>query len=135
MYKYLIRLLFLSIQLCIYADASIYKDLDPNRRYNEIMWIGAHNANFSHAYGWGTVNQQVSIETLLNKNVRLFLFDTHFSDDQQDRNAQAQASEIGQQIRSLPESTLNSQIKALYNETVKEIASKPLHETYPNLAT
>ena len=119
-------ILLFCINWSFYAAGSIYKDIPDGRRYNEIMWIGAHNANCSHAYGWGTVNQNVSLETMLAKNVRLFLLDIHFKEDEPDREIQRKSKQIGDEVETKPKAEIDSKKVILSNEKINEVAKTPV---------
>ena len=73
--------IFLILFLSTNAFANIYKNIDGNRRYNEVVWLTAHNAFANYRAGWSIVNQTRSIKDLMeNFNVRGLMLDIYRSD-------------------------------------------------------
>ncbi len=60
----------------VFGDENIYKDIDENRRYNEVLWISSHNSFTSLFGGWTQIQQWVGIDKQLrNHSVRGLLLD------------------------------------------------------------
>lgn len=59
----------------------IYSEVDPNRKYNEVVWLVSHNSAFNYPAGWSIVNQTKSIKDQMeNHGVRGLMLDIFYSD-------------------------------------------------------
>jgi hypothetical protein len=81
MQKFFIFFFFI-FPLTSFPQVDLTGTLDKTRRYNEVTWLAAHNADMSYPNGWMIVNQTKGLKDLMeNSGVRALLLDTYFSDD------------------------------------------------------
>ncbi len=74
--------LLLIFPLSLFSFSDLNSGLDKNRRYNEVTWLTAHNADMSYPNGWMIVNQTKGLQDLMeNFGVRALMLDVHRSNE------------------------------------------------------
>ncbi len=80
MQKFFIFFLFI-FSLNLFSKWDLTGTLDKSRRFNEVTWLAAHNADMSYPHGWMIVNQTKGLKDLMeNFGVRALLLDIFLSD-------------------------------------------------------